>query len=75
MSRSQEKALKIATGIIVPIIAVLVALGTYKQQMMDTVKLVGTHEVRLDKVDVHMERQTTNQEWIMDSLKRIEADR
>ena len=30
-------------------------------------------EIRIDKVEVHMVRQTTNQEWIIDALKRLEG--
>ena len=49
MSKSQEKALKIATGVIVPLLAVAMAVGAYRQQMGETIVHVEKLEVRQDK--------------------------
>ena len=72
MSKAQEKALKLATSIVVPIVAVLIALGTYKQQMVDGFaqleKCVSTGET--NKGDIRELR--TDIKWLIESSKRIE---
>ena len=72
MSKAQEKALKLATSIVVPIVAVLIALGTYKQQMVDGFsqleKCVSQSET--NKGDIRELR--TDIKWLIESSKRIE---
>lgn len=73
MSKQQEKILRFVGGVITVAFAFGVTYGAMKGQMAETVASVADHEKRIDKVEIHMERQTTNQEWIMESLKRIEG--
>ena len=73
MSKQQEKILRVISGVITVAFAFGVTYGAMKVEMGETMDAVSDHENRIDKVEIHMERQTTNQEWIMDSLKRIEG--
>ncbi|GAG42171.1 unnamed protein product [marine sediment metagenome] len=73
MSKQQEKILRFVGGVITVAFAFGVTYGAMKVEMGETMDTVADHEKRIDKVEIHMERQTTNQEWIMDSLKRIEG--
>ena len=72
MSKAQEKALKIASSIAVPIIAVLIALGTYKQQMTEGFAQLKkcADQSEANKGDIR--ELKTDIKWLIESGKRIE---
>ena len=73
MSKKQEMMVKYGGTVAGLLLVGAVTWGVVKTEMSATMSAVADHETRIDKVEIHMERQTTNQEWIMDSLKRLEG--
>jgi hypothetical protein len=73
MSKAQEKALKLASSIAVPIIAVLIALGTYKQQMTDGFAQIKKCVTQAEANKGDIRELKTDIKWLIESGKRIEG--